>query len=406
MKLTGRPAGKHAAAFVFVTMVLDAIGIGLIIPVMPELIAQVTGDPLAGAARWGGALAFTYAIMMFVFGPTLGSLSDRFGRRPVLLVSVFMLSVDYLIMALAPTLVWLFIGRALSGLSAATHATAAAFMADISTAEERARNFGLLGAAFGVGFIVGPTIGGFLGEIGPRAPFYGAAAIALLNFIYGALVLPETLKVEDRRPFDLKRANPFGAARQIVKIKSVAWFALAFLFLQLAFFVYPSVWAFYTREAFGWSSFRVGLSLAAVGVGFALVQGVFMGRILGRLGSRRTALLGLAASVIALAGFGLAPSELVVWMVVPISALGAIATPALNGLMSNQIAKDAQGELQGALAGITAITTIVSPVMMTQVFAFFADAEAPVYLPGAPFVFAAVIVALAYIPFRLGARHG
>lgn len=400
--MQGGFASRHAAGFVLVTVVLDSAGIGLIMPVMPELIGSITGEPMAGAAEWGGLLMFLYALMQFSFGPTLGNLSDRFGRRPVLLTSVFLLSVDYLIMALAPTIALLVVGRMLSGIAAATHSTANAFMADVSPPEKRAKNFGLIGAAFGVGFIIGPLIGGLLGEIGPRAPFYAAAGLSFANFLYGYFVLPETLREKDRRPFVWTRANPLGAARQISKLPTVAWFVVVYFFFQLSTFVYPAVWAYFTIEAFGWSTSQVGLSLAAVGLGFAVVQGGLMGPILKRLGEFRTTQIGMIVSAIALAGYAFAPSSLWVWILLPISALGIVANPALTAMMSNRIAADSQGELQGLLASVMALTTIISPIIMTQLFGYFSGQSAPVYFPGAPFLLAALLMTAALVPLSIG----
>ncbi|MEM1398472.1 MAG: TCR/Tet family MFS transporter, partial [Pseudomonadota bacterium] len=320
-----RPPSKHATFFILIVVCLDSVGIGLIMPVMPALITELTDQPVSDAARWGGFLMFLYALMQFSFGPTLGNLSDRFGRRPVLLVSVFMLAIDYLIMALAPTLALLVVGRLLSGIAAATHSTANAVMADISTPEKRAQNFGLVGAAFGVGFIIGPLIGGLLGEFGPRAPFYAAAAISFANFLYGLFILPETLTEKNRRPFEWSRANPIGTAKQIGNFPSVVWFVVVYFFMQMAFFTYPSTWSYFTIESFGWTSARVGLSLAAVGIGFALVQGWLIRPILARLGEANTAILGLTASGIALTGFALSPNEWLLWSFVPICSLGIIA---------------------------------------------------------------------------------
>ncbi len=400
--MLGGFASRHAAGFILVTVVLDSVGIGLIMPVMPELIGSLTGESMAGAARWGGLLIFLYALMQFSFGPTLGSLSDRFGRRPVLLISVFMLSVDYLIMALAPTIALLVVGRMLSGIAAATHSTANAFMADVSKPEDRAKNFGLIGAAFGVGFIIGPLIGGLLGEIGPRAPFYAASAIAFANFLYGYFVLPETLKEGDRRPFQWTRANPLGAARQISKLPAVSWFVVVYFFFQLSTFVYPAVWAYFTIEAFGWSSAHVGFSLAAVGFGFAVVQGGLIRPVLKRLGEFRTTQLGMIVSGISLAGYAFAPNGVWVWFLLPLSALGIMANPALTAMMSTRVAADAQGELQGLLASVMALTTIISPIVMTQLFGFFSGDSAPIYFPGAPFLLAALLMVAALVPLSIG----
>ena len=285
-------AGRNSMLFVLATVGIDSIGFGIIIPVLPDLVREVSNTSYSQAALWGGYLSFSYAIMQFCFGPTIGNLSDRFGRRPVLLLSLAVMAIDLLIMAVAPSLIVLFIGRMIAGIAAATHSTANALVADVSAKEHRAKNFGLIGAAFGLGFILGPLIGGLVGEWGTRAPFYTAAALASLNFIYGYFVLPETLAPEKRRTFEWRRANPIGGAKQVSKIPMVAWFLVCALLFEIGHFVYPVIWAYYTKEAHGWSSAEVGLSLALVGVGFVIVQGWLIGKILARFGEVRTALAG------------------------------------------------------------------------------------------------------------------
>ncbi|NQW09261.1 MAG: TCR/Tet family MFS transporter [Alphaproteobacteria bacterium] len=396
--------GRHATAFVFVTVLVDGMGIGIIIPVLPGLIRELTALSLSQAALWGGFLTLAYALMQFVLGPTVGNLSDRFGRRPVLLVSLAIMAVDYLIMAVAPSLWVLFLGRLIAGAAGATHSTANAFVADISPPEKRAQNFGLMGAGFGIGFIVGPIIGGLAGELSTRAPFYAAAAIAFGNFCYGAIVLPETLDPANRRPFSWIRANPLGVAMQIAKVPMVAWFVLAFFMYNLAQYAYPAVWSFYTQEAFGWSTGQVGLSLALWGVGFALVQGWLIRLVLPRIGEAMTALLGFLVSILGLVALSFATEGWMVYAIIPITALGAILAPALTGLMANRVPDNAQGELQGALSSVTGITMIVTPVLMTQLFGYFTAASTPLYFPGAPFLAAAVIMALAMLPFAIGLR--
>lgn len=396
--------GRHATAFVFVTVLVDSMGIGIIIPVLPSLIRELTELPLSQAALWGGFLTLAYALMQFALGPTVGNLSDRFGRRPVLLVSLAIMAVDYLIMAVAQALWVLFLGRLIAGAAGATHSTANAFVADISLPEKRAQNFGLMGAGFGIGFIVGPIIGGLAGELSTRAPFYAAAAIAFGNFCYGAIVLPETLDPANRRSFSWRRANPLGVAMQIAKVPMVAWFVLAFFLFNLAHYVYPAVWSFYTQEAFGWSTGQVGLSLALVGVGFALVQGWLIRLILPRIGEAMTTLVGFLVSIFGLVFLSVATEGWMVYAIIPVTALGAMLTPALTGLMANRVPNNAQGELQGALSSATAITMIITPVLMTQLFGYYTAASSAFYFPGAPFLAAAVIMALAIAPFAIGLR--
>ena len=400
-----QPGGRRAAAFVVVTVLIDAMGIGVIMPVMPDLIRELTDLPLGAAALWGGYLSFVYALMQFAFGPTLGNLSDRFGRRPVLLLSLFALAVDYLIMGFAPTLWLLFAGRALAGVAGATYSTANAYMADVSPPDRRAQNFGLIGAGFGVGFVAGPLIGGLAGEVGTRAPFFVAAALAMTNFAYGALVLPETLAPENRRRFDWRRANPLGAARQMAGMPMVAWFFVAMFLFNLAHFAYPAVWSFYTKEAFAWSNAQIGLSIAIVGISFAVAQGWLIRLILPRLGEVGTAFWGFIVSIAGLVLFGLATEGWMVYAIIPFTGLGALITPAMTALMSRRVPADAQGELQGALSGVLGVTLIISPVLMTQTFGYFTSAGAPVYLPGAPFLVAAALMALALVPFSMGVQR-
>ena len=400
-----QPKGQRATVFVFVTVLIDAMGIGIILPVMPDLIRELTDLTLGGAALWGGYLSFIYALMQFAAGPTLGNLSDRFGRRPVLLLSLFALAVDYLIMGFAPALWLLFVGRALAGIAGATYATANAFIADISPPQQRAQNFGLLGAGFGVGLVAGPLIGGLAGELGTRAPFFAAAALAFANLAYGALVLPESLAPESRRRFDWRRANPLGAARQIAAMPAVAWLFLAMFLFDLAHHVYPAIWSFYAKEAFAWSNAEVGLSLAFVGVCFAVTQGWLIRFILPRLGEAGTAFWGLVVSIAGLVCFGVITQGWMVYVLIFLTALGAVVTPAMTGLMSSRVPGNAQGELQGALASVLGVALIISPVMMTQTFGYFTGATAPIYLPGAPFLGAAALMALALVPFSMGVRR-
>ncbi len=394
----------HAKYFVFFTVLLDAMGIGIIVPVTPDLIRELSDLPLSQAALWGGYLSFVYALMQFVCGSTIGNLSDCFGRRPVLLVSLGALAVDYVIMGFAPTLWLLFVGRFIAGIAGATYSTANAFIADVTPPEKRAQNFGLIGAGFGLGFVLGPLIGGLVGELGTRAPFFAAAGLAMLNFFYGLVVLPESLAPENRRKFSWARANPLGFARQISKFPTVAWFLAAMVLFNLAHFVYPAVWSFYTKEAFAWSSAEVGLSLAVVGIGFAVVQGWLIRHILPKLGEVKTTVLGFVVSIAGLLLLAFATQGWRVYALMPLIALGAIITPAITALMSNRIADDAQGELQGALASLSGITLIISPILMTQLFGYFSGPATPFYFPGAPFLAAGLIMALALIPFSAGLR--
>ncbi len=391
-----KQSSRLAISFILFTVILDSIGIGLIIPVMPQLIEELTNDPVNIAAEWGGFLAFIYALMKFVFGPTIGNLSDRFGRRPILLVSLVFLSVDYLIMALAPTILFLIIGRTLAGIASANFSTANAYIADVSAPEKRSQNFGLVGAAFGMGFIIGPAIGGFLGEYGTRAPFYAAALLAMINAAYGLFILPESLPREDRRAFGWRRANPFGALKQLAKVPAVAGMLMAAFLFDTAHFVYPAIWSYYAVEVFNWSSAQIGLSLAAVGVGFAIVQGWLIRIVMPRFGETRALLFALLINVVSLLGFAFATEGWMVFAIIAPASLGALASPAFAGIMSRQLPKDEQGELQGLLSAKVGLATIVSPIMMTQLFGYFAGESAPIYFPGAPFFTAALLIILSF----------
>ena len=401
------PGHRRPALFIVVTLAIDSMGIGIILPVMPDLLQELSGLSVGEAAIWGGYLTFTYALMQFLLSPLIGNLSDRHGRRPVLLISLATLAVDYAVMAMAPALWLLFLGRLVAGGAAATYSTATAYIADVTPREGRAAAFGLVGAAFGVGFILGPAIGGAMGELGTRAPFWAAAALALANFAYGWLVLPESLPPERRRPFDWRRANPLGAFRHILRYPMVAWFVAASFLYGLSHHVYPAVWAFYTKARFGWSNLEIGLSLAAVGIGFVVVQAWAIRLILARIGERATAWAGFALNIVGMIGIALATRGWMIYALMPLTALANIATPALTGLMSNRIPDDAQGELQGILASAQSVTVILSPVMMTQLFgAFTTPGGALPYFPGAPFVAAALLMALAMIPFAIGLKRG
>ena len=399
-------ASKSRLPFIFIliTLTLDAMGIGLILPVMPDLIRDVNGGSLGAAAVWGGVLATSFAVMQFLFGPTLGSLSDRYGRRPVLLISLFVMAVDYVVMALAGSIWLLLIARVVGGITAATQATAAAFIADISPPEKKAQNFGLIGAAFGIGFVLGPIIGGLLAEFGHRAPFYAAAALATANLIFGYFVLPETVTDRIRRPFRLSRANPFGAFKAIGRLPGVAKLLLLFFIYEFAFIVYPATWAFFTQERFGWEPSMVGLSLTFFGISMALVQGLLIRWIIPRFGARRTIIYGFAFnffafSVVALVGNG--------WLVLaftPFTALGAVVTPALQGLMSRMAGDDQQGELQGVIASSKAVAMILAPLVMTQTFWLYTTGDG-LYMPGAPFALSALLMIVCAIVFLARPRR-
>ena len=388
-------SARRAATFIFVMVLLDILGLGLILPVLPQLIMSLTGEGLSEAARDGGWLWFTYAAAQFFFAPVLGGLSDRFGRRPVLLISTFAFGVDYFVMGFAPSLLWLFVGRFIAGVAGATFTTGFAYMADISPPEKRAQNFGLIGAAFGLGFILGPAAGGLLGELGPRAPFIAAGSLALLNFAFGYFVVPESLPPERRRKFELRRANPLGTLLKLRSYPAVFGLALALFFWLLGHQALPGTWSYYAMYKFGWEAGMVGASLAFAGVIMALSQGVLSGRLVPRLGERRAAIVGFVTGIVTYCGYGLATHG---WMIFPVMLLwlpAALVFPVLNAMMSHRVPPDAQGELQGGISSLQSLSAILGPVSMAQVFGYFTAAGAPIHLPGAPFFAAAAISGLA-----------
>lgn len=391
--------------FIMITMMLDAMGIGLIMPVMPDLIRQVQGVALSDAALWGGVLTASFAVMQFLFSPTVGNLSDRFGRRPVLLISLAVMAVDYVIMVFAGTIWWLLVGRILGGLASATPGTASAYIADITEPDKRAQNFGMMSAAFGVGFVLGPMLGGLLADLSPRAPFVAAAILAAANFIFGYFVLPESLPLSKRRAFKWRRANPLGGLMQIGRLPGLKWMLAAMFFYSVAGFVYPAIWAFYTQEAFGWDTRTVGLSLAVYGVGMVIVQGGLIRIVIPWLGEARVVIYGLIIDVLALLAFGFASHGWMIWVLTPFAALGSIATPAISALMSRAANEDQQGELQGVLASINALSMVLSPLIMTQAFFWFTRDGAPYYLPGASFLLAMLLMVMALAIFQRSLRR-
>jgi MFS transporter, DHA1 family, tetracycline resistance protein len=391
--------------FILITVVIDAMGIGLILPVMPDLIRDTTGGTLAQAAIWGGILSTAFAAMQFLFGPILGALSDRFGRRPVLLVSLLVMAADYVVMALAGSIWLLLAGRVVGGITAATHSTASAYMADISQPHEKARNFGLIGAAFGLGFVLGPVMGGLLAEWGTRAPFIAAACLALANAAFGWLVLRETVTDRIRRPFQWRRANPFGAIRAVSRLIGVAPLLWVWFLYHFATVVYPAIWAYFTAARFGWSPGLIGVSLAVYGVSLAVAQGTLVGPAIRAFGDQRTVLLGLSIQIASLVILGIITSGNLLLMLIPVTAIGAIGLPALQGILSRAVADNAQGELQGVLTSLTAVAMVVAPLVITQTFAKFTRVDTDVYLPGAPFLLSAVIMALALTIYQMRGRR-
>jgi MFS transporter, DHA1 family, tetracycline resistance protein len=390
--MTTPRSGKGALAFVFIAVLVDSIGFGIILPVMPRLIMELTGVSIDRAASYGGWLAFVYALMQFFCAPVLGNLSDHFGRRPVLLFALFALGCDYLIQGFAPTITWLFIGRMIAGVAGASFTPAYAYVADITPPEKRAQSFGLMGAAFGMGFILGPAIGGLLGNFGPRAPFFTAAAIALANTAFGYFALPESLPLAQRRPFRWVRANPVGTLRQVRRYPGVAWMLAAVFLWQLGHQVLPTTWAFYTISKFNWTSAQVGYSLAWVGLTMAIAQGVLTGKLVPWMGGeRRAALIGMAGAILAYVGYALVPQGWMMYVVSLLTFIFALVYPSMNALASQRTPANAQGELQGAIASLYSVSAIVGPPLMTQIFASFSRTDGAVYFPGAAFIAAAAL---------------
>ncbi len=391
---------RPALGFIFITVLIDFIGIGIIIPVMPELIAQLKHVDLSAAARYGGWLIFAYASMQFLFAPVMGNLSDRYGRRPVLLFSLFGYGIDYLFLAFAPTIGWLFVGRMVAGITGASFTTASAYIADISAPEKRAQNFGMLGAAFGLGFIIGPALGGILGHIGPRIPFIASAILCLLNWLYGYFILPESLSPENRRRFEWKRANPAGSLAQLKKYPAVAGLITSLVLIYIAAHSVQTTWTYYNMKKFGWNEKWVGYSLAFVGLMITFVQAVLIRKIIPILGQARSLYTGLLFYSFGMLMFGFATHGWMMFAITVIYCLGGICGPALQGIISTHVPANEQGELQGALTSLMGITSIAGPLLMTNLFAWFTGDHAPFQFAGAPFLAGAILVlvsaALAY----------
>ena len=392
--MSARKAGNGALIFIFIAVLVDSIGFGIILPVLPRLIMQLTGVSVDRAAGYGGWLSFVYATMQFFCAPVLGNLSDRFGRRPVLLFALSALGCDYLIMGFAPLIGWLFAGRAIAGVAGASFTPAYAYVADITPPERRAQSFGLMGAAFGLGFIVGPAIGGLLGAFGPRAPFFAAGVIALANATLGYFALPESLPLAARRPFHWARANPLGTLARMRRHPAVLLMLGALFLWQLAHQVLPSTWAFYTIFKFHWTSAEVGYSLAFVGAVMAIAQGVLTRVLIPWMGgARHAALAGMACALLAYLGYAFASTGWMMYVVSLTSFLFALSYPSMNALTSEKIPANAQGELQGAVASLYSLSAIIGPPLMTQVFAHFSAPSAALYFPGAAFITAALLTA-------------
>ena len=383
---------KYALNFIFLTLLIDITGLGIIIPVMPKLIGQLTGEGLSVASEYGGWLTFAYAFMQFIFAPILGNLSDKYGRRPVLLLSLLGFGIDYLFLAFAPSIFWLFIGRIIAGIAGASMTTAMAYIADVSAPEKRAQNFGIVGAAFGLGFIIGPVLGGVLGQFGTRIPFFAAAGLALLNFLYGYFILPESLTKENRRPFNFKTANAWASLSRLKRYPKVLSLAGALILVYLASYALQSVWTYYNMYKFGWTEALVGYSLGFVGITIAVVQGGLIRIIIPKLGQERSLYIGLALYSFGYILFAFASESWMMFAFMIPYSLGGIAGPALQGIMSNQVPPNEQGELQGTLTGLMSLTAIFGPLLMTHLFSAFTGKQAYIEFPGAPFLVGAVLL--------------
>ena len=396
----------QAKTFLIMTIIIDSMGIGLIGPVMPALLKELGNTGVSTAAIWGGLLATSFAFMQFCFGPLLGNLSDSYGRRPVLLVSLFVMVIDYLIMGYAASIWVLFIGRLVGGVTAATHSTAMAYMADISKNSEKAQNFGLIGAAFGIGFVLGPLLGGVLGEFSSRAPFFAAAGLAFLNLCLGYFVLPETITDENKRPFNLNRANPLSALRQLRRINGVGRLLLILFIYDVAFYVYPAIWSYWSEEKFGWGPIQIGYSFAAFGLCMAFTQGYLMKKIIRYIGENKTVKITLYINIISFFFIAFITDSWMIWVLIPVISLGVISGPALQGLMSQAVPDNQQGELQGLLTSITAIGMIISPLLMTFTFGFFTRVGNYLYFPGSPFIISFILVILCIILYSKRSNKG
>lgn len=377
---------KAATVFIFITVLIDVIGIGLVIPIIPALIRDLVGGTVSDASQYALWLVLLYSLMQFLFSPIIGGLSDQYGRRKILLFTLFGFGIDSIFQALAPTIGWLFVGRTISGITGASFTTANAYMADISTPEKRAQNFGLLGAAFGLGFIIGPALGGVLGSYGTRLPFYASAALSLANWLYGYFVLPESLALENRRKFSWKRANPVSSLLNLKKYPFILSLVGSLFLVYIAGYAPQATWSFYTIEKFEWTELQVGLSLGFVGLMIAIVQGGLIRLIIPKYGNVKALFLGLVINIVGLAAFSIASEGWQMYVIMIPFALSGLANPAFQGIISNQVKANEQGELQGALTSVISVAAIIGQPLMLGLFTFFADKSNGIYFPGAPFL--------------------
>lgn len=399
-------SNKKSAAigFIFITMLIDITGWGIIIPVIPKLIQELIHGDISEAAKIGGWLTFAYAITQFIFAPLVGNLSDKFGRRPIILISLFAFSMDYLLLAFAPTITWIFIGRIIAGITGASITTASAYIADVSTPENRAKNFGMIGAAFGLGFIIGPVIGGLLGQYGSRVPFYAAAILCLLNFLYGYFILPESLSKDNRREFSLKRANPIGAFLNLKKYPQLIGLVISIFLLYTASHAVHSNWSYFTMYKFNWDEKMVGISLGAIGLLVGIVQGGLIRIINPKLGNEKSIYVGMFLYTVGMFLFATATESWMMFVFLIPYCLGGIAGPAMQAVISSQVPANEQGEIQGTLSSLMSASAIVGPPMMSTVFYYFTHQNAPFQFAGAPFILGGVLMLLstiiAYFSFK------
>lgn len=383
---------KAAIGFIFITLLVDVMGWGLIIPVMPKLIAELKHISINEASAYGGLLLSSFAITQFLFAPVIGNLSDKYGRRPVLLFSLLGFGIDYIILALAPNYGWLFVGRVIAGITGASFTTAAAYIADISTAETRTKNFGMIGAAFGLGFVIGPALGGLLAGLGTRAPFYAAATLCLLNTLYGYFVLPESLPKENRRAFEWKKANPFGSLQFLRHTPGIGKMALCFFLIYLASQAVQGNWSFFTIHRFGWKESMVGISLAVVGVLVGAVQAGLTRVINPKIGNTNSIYAGLLLYTLGLVLFAFASQTWMMFAFLIPYCLGGIANPSLQATIATYVAPNQQGQLQGALTSLMSLSTIIGPLIMNNLFTYFTSDKAPFYFPGVSFLLGALFM--------------
>ncbi|TCC90259.1 MFS transporter [Pedobacter frigiditerrae] len=382
---------KSTLGFIFITILIDCIGFGIIIPVLPDLIKEISGKSLANASEYGGLLLVAYSIAQFIFAPIVGGLSDKYGRRPILLISLLGLGIDYIFLSFAPTLAWLFLGRIIAGITGASFTTAMAYIADISTPEKKAQNFGMVGVAFGLGFTIGPLIGGLFSEMGLRVPFMISAGLTLLNWFYGYFILPESLAKENRREFSWKRANPIGSLKSVSKYPAIIGLVIALLLLYIASHSVQSNWGYYVKEKFNWDPKMIGYSLTVVGIAVAIVQGGLIRIVIPKIGSKKAIMLGLSLYAIGFTLFAFATNGLMMMIFILPYCLAGIGNPAMQTIISNQVPDNAQGEIQGIVTGMQSLGAIIGPFLMAFIFAHFIDKNNSIYFPGAPFILSAIL---------------